>query len=308
MDVGESLNTIYCNLMTENHNMGANSGPLPIERRAIAWLQERLPRWAAEIAVLVFKQLSACLFGASILALLIATSLVWQPDWAIARYDFLVVAAIGVQGIFIVCRLETLDEAKVILFFHITGMIMEIFKVSAGSWSYPEPGVLKVADVPLFTGFMYASVGSYFSRSMRLFQARFERYPTEWMTWALAAAIYVNFYSHHFIWDARCVLMIATLVLFGRTLIAGRNADFSFRVPMVGLILFATFLLFIAENVGTHTGTWTYGQGTKVALAKAGSWYLLLYVAFVQVALVHRRRLIHRNPATQRLQNEGKSP
>ena len=285
--------------MAENRNMDALSGPLPVEQRIIDRLANALPLWPAEAAILIFKQLSACLFGASILALLIFTSAIWQSDWAIARYDFLVVAAVAIQVLFIATRLETLGEAKVILFFHITGMVMEIFKVSAGSWSYPEPGLLKVGDVPLFTGFMYASVGSYFSRSLRLFHARLDGYPTEWMTWLLAAAIYVNFYSHHFIWDVRYVLMAATLILFARTVIAGRIAEQTFRVPLIGLVLFATFLLFVAENVGTHTGTWTYGQGTRVALAKAGSWYLLLYVAFVQVALVHRTRLVkHENPNT----------
>ena len=285
--------------MHPNGNIGALSGPLPAEQRVIDRLSAALPSWPAEIAILVFKQLSACLFGASILAMLIVTSAIWQPDWAVARYDVLVVAAIAIQALFLATRLETLNEAKVILFFHVTGMVMEIFKVSAGSWSYPEPGILKIGDVPLFTGFMYASVGSYFSRSMRLFQARLEGYPTEWLTWALAAAIYVNFYAHHFIWDARYVLMAATLILFGRTFITGRVQRRRFRLPLIGLVLFATLLLFVAENVGTQTGTWTYGQGTRVALAKAGSWYLLLYVAFVQVALVHRRRLIRPDPQRQ---------
>lgn len=278
--------------MTEHCHMDAHSGPLPAEQRVIDWLAATLSPWSAEAAIFLFKQLSACLFGASILILLILTSAAWRPDWIVARYDFLVVAAIAIQGAFLATRLETLNEAKVILFFHITGMVMEVFKVSAGSWTYPEPGILKVGDVPLFTGFMYASVGSYFSRSMRLYHARLEGYPTEWLTWVLAAAIYVNFYSHHFIWDARYVLIAATLILFGRTMIAGRIAKRRFRLPLVGLVLFATLLLFVAENVGTRTGTWTYGQDTRVALAKAGSWYLLLYVALVQVALVHRRRLI----------------
>lgn len=285
--------------MTENRHMDALSGPLPAEQAVIDRLRAALSPWPAEIATFFFKQASACLFGASILALLIVTSAVWQPDWAVARYDFLVVAAVAIQVLFLATRLETLNEARVILFFHVTGMVMEIFKVSAGSWTYPEPGILKVGDVPLFTGFMYASVGSYFSRSLRLFQARLDGYPTEWLTWLLAASIYVNFYTHHFLWDARYVLMAATLILFGRTMIAGRIAERRFRLPLVGLVLFATFLLFVAENVGTHTGTWTYGRGTRVALAKAGSWYLLLYVAFVQVALVHRRRLLRHETRRQ---------
>ena len=50
----------------------------------------------------------------------------------------------------------------------------------------------------------------------------------------------------------------------------------------------------LAENVGTATGTWIYsGQvgGQLVSFAKIGSWYLLLYVAFVTVTLVTRRAL-----------------
>lgn len=280
--------------------MSALAGPLPIEAGAIEWLG-RLPVPFAETAVFFFKQGSACLFGASILALLLVTSLLWHPEWVVARYDFLVIAAVSIQVLFLATRLETLDEAKVILFFHVTGMVMEVWKVHAGSWSYPEPGLLKIGDVPLFTGFMYASVGSYFSRSLRLFQVRIESYPPEWIAWALALAIYVNFYSHHFIWDARYVLMAATLILFGRTVLSGVNLRRRVRVPLIGLILFATLLLFIAENVGTHTGTWSYGDGTRVALAKAGSWYLLLYVAFIQVVLVHRDRLRMNRPADEEL-------
>ena len=66
--------------MAENRSMDALSGPLPIEQRVIDRLSAALPRWPAEAAILIFKQLSACLFGASILALLIVTSAIWQPD------------------------------------------------------------------------------------------------------------------------------------------------------------------------------------------------------------------------------------
>ena len=46
-----------------------------------------------------------------------------------------------------------------------------------------------------------------------------------------------------------------------------------------------------AENIRTATGTWLYtGQNPThwVSFAKLGSWYLLLYVAFVPVTLVSR--------------------
>lgn len=66
---------------------------------------------------------------------------------------------------------------------------MEIFKVNAGSWSYPEPGVIKLFDVPLFSGFMYASVGSFMARTIRVFEMRFAPYPPYWSSMILAVAI-----------------------------------------------------------------------------------------------------------------------
>jgi uncharacterized membrane protein YoaT (DUF817 family) len=64
-------------------------------------------------------------------------------------------------------------------------------------------------------------------------------------------------------------------------------------MPLVVAALLTAFFLWIAENVGTLTGTWLY-PGQKgwqlVSLAKLGSWYLLLYLSFVLVTLVHRPR------------------
>jgi uncharacterized membrane protein YoaT (DUF817 family) len=75
----------------------------------------------------------------------------------------------------------------VILVFHVVGTVMEIFKTAHGSWLYPEPSLLRMSGVPLFTGFMYACVGSYIARAWRLFDITFIRYPPFWSTWILAA-------------------------------------------------------------------------------------------------------------------------
>ncbi len=268
---------------------------LTIERRMGDWMRARLPFAIAEFVMFVLKQGWACLFGGLMLGLLIATRALWQPDWALARYDFLLIAALAIQALFLALRLESIDEAKVILLFHVTGTAMEIFKVGAGSWAYPDPGLVKLAGVPLFSGFMYASVGSYMSRVIRIFDMRFTPYPREWWTWTLGLAIYVNFFSHHFIADIRYVLMAATVLVFGRTAIRFRVSDRHYPMPLVVAALLSTMFLYIAENVGTLTGTWIYASHDGfhwASLAKAGSWYLLLYVSFVQVALVHRDRLI----------------
>jgi hypothetical protein len=71
-------------------------------------------------------------------------------------------------------------------------------------------------------------------------------------------------------------------------------------MPLPLAAFLASLALWIAENVGTATGTWLYsGQlpGQMVSLGKLGSWYLLLYVSFVTVTLVSRRALGGNAPA-----------
>ena len=265
-----------------------------LEHRMGDWARERLPFALAEFVMFVLKQGWACLFGGLLLAVIIATRLVWDPDWPLLRYDFLFLFAIATQGLFLAAKLETWEEARVILLFHLTGTAMEWFKVHAGSWAYPESGLFKLMGVPLFSGFMYASVGSYIARVVRVFDMRFAPYPSFPLTLILALAIYVNFFAHHFLPDIRALLFAGTVILFYRTKIWFRIHDRHWWMPLPLAAFLAALALWIAENVGTATGTWVYsGQvpGQIVSLAKLGSWYLLLYVAFVTVTLVTRRAL-----------------
>lgn len=261
-------------------------------------LAARLPRGLAEVAICVAKIGWAALFGILILSAIILTRLIWNDDWALARYDALVIFAVVTQILFLITRLETWEEAKVILIFHITGTVMEIFKLAQGSWDYPDQGILEIGGVPLFSGFMYASVGSFIARSIRLFHIQFAPYPAFWMTYVLALAIYVNFYTHHYTYDIRWVLFAATLLLFWRTRIWFFITDTprAIRLPL-GAVLSAGFL-WVAENVGTLTQTWSYavqGDIGLVDIGKFGSWYLLLFVAFVTVTLVVRDAM-HAHP------------
>jgi hypothetical protein len=84
------------------------------------------------------KQAWACLFGGAMLALLVGTY-VWYPRGvALARYDFIFLAAVAIQIAMLAWKLETFDEAKVILIYHVVGTVMEVFKTDVGSWIYPE--------------------------------------------------------------------------------------------------------------------------------------------------------------------------
>ena len=277
-------------------------GTSAIERRLGDWARARLPYAMAEFVMFVLKQGWACLFGGLMLAAIIASHMIWQPDWPLHRYDALFLFAIATQALFLWKKLETWEEARVILLFHLTGTAMEWFKVCAGSWGYPEPALFKLMGVPLFSGFMYAAVGSYIARVIRIFDMRFTPYPPFGFTVLLAVAIYGNFFAHHFLPDIRLVLFLATLVLFARTRVWFRVTDHPLWMPMPLAAFLASLALWIAENVGTATGTWLYsGQlpGQMVGLGKLGSWYLLLYVSFVTVTLVSRAALGGAAPAVR---------
>ncbi len=250
-----------------------------------------LRSWLFEFLLFGFKQGWACLFGGLMLGLLLGTHLFYPQGAWLARYDFLTLSALAIQIAMLALRLETLDEARVILAFHMVGTVMELFKTSAGSWLYPEPGLLRIGGVPLFSGFMYASVGSYIARVWRIFDFRFSHYPRHWVTWALAVAIYVNFFAHHWFSDLRLALFALIAMLFWRTRIHFRNWHQVRWMPLLlGWFLVALFI-WLAENIATFSHAWIYPSQRHgwalVSPAKLGAWYLLMYFSFALVAAVH---------------------
>ena len=273
-------------------------------------MRARLPFAVAEFVMFVLKQAWASLFGILMLLGLIVTDLIWQDGWTLTRYDALLVYALGLQATFLALKLESWAEARVIALFHLTGTAMEIFKVNAGSWTYPGDAIFALWGVPLFSGFMYASVGSYMARVIRVFEMRFAPYPPFWMTVALATAIYVNFFAHHYLPDIRIGLFAATVLLFWRTRIWFRIGANDYWMPLPVAAFLSSFFLWIAENIGTGTGTWVYaGQSVLdlVSLAKMGSWYLLLYVSFTTVTLVYRDALYPQAITKTRATSERRS-
>ncbi|HEX9806271.1 MAG TPA: DUF817 domain-containing protein [Alteraurantiacibacter sp.] len=257
------------------------------------------PSWVYEFLLFGFKQAWACLFGALMLALLLGTHLFYPAGAPLHRYDFLTLAALAIQIGMLALRLETWDEAKVILAFHITGTVMELFKTAYGSWIYPEPALLRIGGVPLFSGFMYAAVGSYLARVWRIFEFRFTHMPPRWAASALAAAIYVNFFAHHWLPDIRYLLFAVMFALFWKTRVYFTVWSEARWMPLlVGWLLVALFI-WLAENIGTFARAWTYPDQSEgwqmVSIAKLGSWYLLMYISFVLVEALHGRRTARGN-------------
>ncbi|MEG8221011.1 DUF817 domain-containing protein [Sphingomonas sp. HH69] len=257
--------------------------------------------WAYEFLLFGFKQGWACLFGGLMLALLLATHLFYPADADLHRYDFLTIAALAIQAAMLLLRLESWREAKVIAAFHVIGTIMELFKTQAGSWLYPEASLLHIGAVPLFSGFMYAAVGSYIARVWRIFDFSFTHYPPVWATVLLAVAIYINFFAHHWLPDVRLGLFAAAILLFGRSWVVFTPWRTPRRMPLLlGFFLVALFI-WLAENIATFANAWTYPDQRNgwhmVSVAKLGSWYLLMIISFVLVSLIHGTR---RSPTQMR--------
>ncbi len=238
------------------------------------------------------KQAWASLFGAVMLALLLGTHLYYPAHPVLARYDFLTLAAVAVQAAMLLSGLETREEAKVILLFHIAGTAMEVFKTSVGSWLYPEPSLLRIGGVPLFTGFMYAAVGSYLARAWRVFDMRFTAHPAMPALLGLAGLIYINFFSHHVLPDIRWLLVAASVVLFRHCWVHYRIYRVHRRMPLLlGLALVSLFIWF-AENLGTFAHAWIYPHQVNgwspVGAQKLVAWYLLMLISYALVAMVSR--------------------
>jgi uncharacterized membrane protein YoaT (DUF817 family) len=262
------------------------------------------PSWLYEFALFGFKQGWACLFGGLMLVLLLGTHLFYPADAPLARYDFLTLAAVGIQAAMLAFRLETWSEAKVILAFHVVGTVMELFKTDAGSWIYPEPSLLRIGDVPLFSGFMYAAVGSYLARAWRIFDFGFDRYSKGPWPELLAIAVYINFFAHHWLPDVRTALFAAMALLFWRTWVRFTVWREPRKMPLLlGWLLVALFIWF-AENLGTFARAWSYpdqADGWKlVSPMKLGAWYLLMYISFVLVAALHKPRDVTPAPPPRR--------
>lgn len=245
---------------------------------------------AAAVEFLVFglKQARACVFAGSFFALLALSRVVEIPG--LARYDALFLGALALQALLLGARIETVDEVKVIACFHLLGFGLELFKTHPAirSWSYPEPSFFRIAGVPLYSGFMYAAVGSYMCQAWRVLDLELTGYPRSRLSVPLAAAIYLNFFTHHWLPDVRWILAALTLLVFARTRVLYTVTRARRSMPLALSFLLIGFFVWVAENVATYFGAWSYPHqrdGWKlVGLGKIGSWGLLVILSFVIVA------------------------
>jgi uncharacterized membrane protein YoaT (DUF817 family) len=251
-------------------------------------------RFVVDLTVFGLKELRACVFAGAFFILLFASR--YLPLGDLPRYDFLFLAAVAIQVLLVAFRLETWKEALAISVFHLVGLALELFKThpSVGSWSYPEFCYLKVGTVPLYAGFMYAAVGSYIMQSWTVMKLRFVPFPNRWWGLAICAAIYANFFSNHWLPDVRWFLLAGVVLVYWRTWVYFTVTDREYRMPLLLAFVLIAFFIWIAENMATFLGAWSYPDQTDrwnwVSLGKISSWSMLVIISFLIVAVVRQKR------------------
>lgn len=231
------------------------------------------------------KQLIGITFGLSLIVGFIFTS------GSAYRYDVLFIYALIVQVILYKVGFENKRDILVITIFHLIGLSMELIEVSINnSWAYTSSGIFYIASVPIFTGFMYASVGSYMAKEFKLLHLQLTNMPSNRFIIIFSAAIYANFIMNNHIYDFRYILLIIMFIVYSRASLFFTPAvkTYKFSLPLAFLLI--GFFIWIAENISTYLGIWTYPNQVPVwelvHISKITSWMLLSIVSFNLVYLL----------------------
>lgn len=233
-----------------------------------------------------YKQALCCIFPVAIFIILALSKQVSIPG--LYRYDFILVLCLLMQFFMVATKLESIDELKVISLFHLIGLVLELFKIQMGSWAYPEPAYSKIWGVPVYSGFMYASVASYICQAWHRFDLKFYNWPRNYITFPLAAAIYLNFFTHHFTIDIRWLIIAFLFIIFRKTYVTFIVNSLHYKINIILSFLLIGFFIWIAENVSTYFGAWQYPNQSKewnlVHPGKITSWFLLVIITIIIVA------------------------
>lgn len=254
-------------------------------------------RFFVEFLFFGIKQARACLFAA---LFFIAVFLCPREGlFGLYRYDLLLLVAIVLQAFMVFFKLESRDELKAICFFHFLGFVLEAFKTSVvHSWAYADFAYTKIWGVPLFSGFMYAAVGSYIIQSWRLFHLRVRHHPPYALAVFVSILIYVNFFTHHYIGDFRYYITAFLLGLYARSVVVFTPLDKERQMPLLLSFALIGFFIYVAENLGTLLGVWRYphqlGAWAVVSVGKWGAWSLVIVMTFtITIFLKDIKNKIH---------------
>jgi uncharacterized membrane protein YoaT (DUF817 family) len=250
-----------------------------------------------EFFIFGLKEARACIFAGTFFVLLFISN---YFTFGLPRYDFLFITAILTQVIIFVSGLESKDEVKVIFLFHLIGLVLELYQTSPmiAAWSYPEDAFFKIATVPLYSGFMYAAIGSYLSQAWRLLKVRLMNHRSYLASALLCLAIYVNFFTNDFFYDFKWLLILAVFIFYWKTKIYFTVTTKEYWMPLSLSFILIGFFIWVAENISTYLGAWQYPEQVQtwhfVSPEVATSWFLMIIISFILIAyLKHVKQQLH---------------
>lgn len=152
--------------------------------------------------------------------------------------------------------------------------------------------ILEGLGVPLYSGFMYASVASYLCQAWGRMDVQLVKWPSNWLVIPLGAAIYFNFFWHHFWMDVRCILAGLVILVFIQQWVDYCVREKRYRMPISFSFVLIGFIICVAENIATFYGAWQYPNQQEtwslVHIGKVSLWLLLIIVSFLLVAELKR--------------------
>ena len=255
--------------------------------------RSRIAFFARQIFSFLLQGVISSLFPVVILVTLGASGIAYRHGLGVpglARYDLILIVCLLTQYIMWRTKLETTDEVRVIAVFHLLGLALELFKTGMGRWSYPEPSLFRISAVPLYSGFLYASVASCYCQAWRRMDLKLEHYPGSKWPSVLALAVYLNFFSNLFLPDARWLIFAGVVAVYWRTRIRFSLNRFEHAMPLSLSFVLVGLFVYVAENIGTFYNGWLYPnqhEGWRlVDTGKWSSWSLLVIISFIVVAVL----------------------
>lgn len=227
----------------------------------------------------------AGLFGLFLLLAILLAQYVALP-W-FGRYDWLFVFAVMAQVFMVLARLQKPSEIPVVAIFYLLGLGIEVFQTSSmvQAWSYPGTGSLAIGSAPLFTGFLYAAIGSYILRSWRVLRVEFADYPRRRYAMLLAVAIYASFFVVHFFYGLSYLLILVAVIFFWRTRASYANGSKKRHLPFLLPVVSAPLLILLGEKFAAFTQLWVYTSEPSL-VSKFTTWFLLLLFSCIVVDLL----------------------
>lgn len=186
-------------------------------------------KYVRQLLYFSYQQALSCIFPVAIFITLALSKIIHIPG--LYRYDFILLVCLLIQYAMYKTGMETKDELKVIAVFHLIGLLLEIYKVYFGSWAYPEQAWTKIFGVPLYSGFMYASVASYICQAWRRLHLQMHSWPNAmWTIQKVGFSIEILFYFIDSLLPAIFISITRSILLRCPCRIASRKTEHMYQL------------------------------------------------------------------------------